>query len=82
MKDIKKQFEELKKKLNPDGYGYADITIYGRLIEGKNLSMSLVEKWFNKLIEKSDWKGTPKKEVLEHLGKLNVGFYKTKNGLK
>jgi hypothetical protein len=57
------KFKELQEKF-PDK---PTIIIFEKLIDGRKMSMPEIRKWFNKLVDRSDWEGSNKEEVLSFL---------------
>ncbi len=67
MKSLKRVFEKLKRR-NPYWSGY---TCFALAISGKGFSKKTISHHFNKLVDKSDYSGQEKKEVLEGLFRLS-----------
>ncbi len=63
MKSLKRVFEKLKKK-NPY---WSDYTCFSRAISGKGFSKRTISHHFNKLVDKGDYSGQEKKDILEWL---------------
>ncbi len=77
MKSLKRVFEKLKKK-NPY---WSDYTCFSRAISGKGFSKRTISHHFNKLVDKGDYPGQEKKNILKWLYSLSkiqkVGLSKT-----
>lgn len=55
------KFEELKKKY-PD---LGNAILFSKLVKGRKMTVAQIEPIFDKLVDKSEYQGTPKKELLE-----------------
>lgn len=60
--NIEKHFNELKEK-NPY---LSSLMIFNTCITGKKVGKIELGKAFNKLVDKEDWRGNPKDDVLGH----------------
>ena len=69
------KFEELKKKY-PD---LGNAILFSKLVKGKKMTPKQVELLFDKLVDKSDWVGTPKKQLIEFFS-VYSGCKTEKNG--
>lgn len=72
---MKQKFEELKAKY-PD---LGNAIIFSKLVKGKKMTPKQVELLFDKLVDKSDWVGTPKKQLIEFFS-VYSGCKTEKNG--
>ena len=68
---MKEKFEELKKN-NPETT--PTIILFGKLVKGRNMNKGEIRKWFNKLVEKEDWEGSSKEEILSFYHRLSNGL--------
>lgn len=63
------KFKELQEKYPQLG----GVIIFTKLIKGKKMTEEQVEPLFDLLVDKSDWKGTPRKELIGWLSKFSNG---------
>jgi hypothetical protein len=61
------KFKELSDK-NPN---LSSAMVFVKLVKGKRMSVEQIEPLFDSLVDKSDWKGTPRKELLSWLSKFS-----------
>ena len=57
---MKDKFKELTEKYP----NLSSAMVFVKLIKGKKMTVSQIEPLFDSLVDKSDWKGTPRKELL------------------
>ena len=58
-------------KIQEKNRGYSTLVCFSLAITGREYSPRFVEQFFYELVDKKDWSGTPKKQVLAWLGVLN-----------
>ncbi len=75
MKSLKRIFEKIKRK-NPN---LSDFTCFSLAISGKDFSKKTISRYFNRLVDNSDYPKREKKEILEWLFSLSKG---QKTGLR
>ena len=68
---------ETKKRLNPYWSSY---TCFANVIDGKKkLSIQTIKKYFDSLVEKTDYSNTDKQNILNHLIEISGGGESEKN---
>ena len=67
---MKEKFKELQDKYPQLG----NAVIFSKLVKGKKMSIEQIEPIFDNLVDKKEWQGTPKKQLLE--------FYSLYSGYK
>jgi len=60
---MKQQFEKLKEKYP----NLSDCMIFVKMVEGKKITKFELRKWFDKLVPRTDYQGTPKEEIISWL---------------
>lgn len=66
MKSIERRFNNIAER-NPLWSSYISFT---EAIKGQNFSKQTLHRWFNKLVEKSDYFRSDKRAILTHLDAL------------
>ena len=67
MRSIERRFDKLQLK-NPY---WSSCICFVTAVTGQNFSKQSLHNWFNKLVEKTDYIKSEKKEVIAHLEELN-----------
>ena len=63
MKSIERRFNKIEEK-NPDWGSYV---CFAEAVKSQNFSVSAIHRWFNKLVNASDYFAHEKTAILEHL---------------
>lgn len=67
MRSIKRRYRELQRK-NPDLSDYMNLI---RAIKNQKFSKDIISRWFNKLINESEYDRKDKRDLIAHLVKLS-----------
>ncbi len=67
MRSLKRVFEKIKRE-NPN---WSDYTCFSKAVSGKRFSKEIISRYFNKLVDKSDYSRRDKKGILEWLFSLS-----------
>lgn len=67
MRSIERRFLDLQQE-RPF---HSSLLNLGAAVKGQNFSEGMVRRWFNKLVEKDDYEGSNKREVIAHLTGLS-----------
>lgn len=78
MKSLERRFNNIAEK-NPNWSSYI---CFAEAIRGQDFSEQVVRRWFNKLVDKSDYAKNEKKVVLNFLIGLSNSVRTTENGGK
>jgi len=46
--------------------------VFAKMVRGRGMTLAQIRPWFNKLVDKSDWEGTPKDQILHWLSLLSA----------
>lgn len=60
---MQEQFKRIQEKYP----NLSSAMCFVKLIKNKEMASWEIEKWFDKLVDKSDWKGTPKVQIIRWL---------------
>ncbi len=74
MKSLERKFNNITEK-NPNWSSY---TCFAEAIKGQGFSKQTIHRWFQKLVDKSDYARSEKKEILAHLEGLSNSVRTTK----
>ena len=55
------KFKQLQDKYSDLG----DAIIFSKLVKGRKMSRTEIEKWFTKLVPHKEWVGTPKEQLVK-----------------
>ena len=63
MRSIERKFRIESDKAN----GVSSVVCFVRAIKGKNYSERVISYWFKKMVDKEDYRGVPKLQLMEYL---------------
>jgi hypothetical protein len=66
---MREKFKELSDK-NPN---LSSAMVYSKLVRGRKMSKQDIRKYFTKFVDKADWQGTPKEELISFFWGLSNG---------
>jgi hypothetical protein len=66
---MKEKFKELQEK-NPN---LSSAMVYSKLVSGRKMSKGDIQKYFTKFVDKADWQGTPKEQLISFYWGLSNG---------
>jgi hypothetical protein len=67
MRSVSNRFKDIEKK-NP---GLSSLMVFAGAVRKQNYSKKTIQTWFNKLVDKKDYKTYAKKTMLEHCFSLS-----------
>jgi CRISPR/Cas system CSM-associated protein Csm2 small subunit len=67
---MKEKFNELQEKY----CNLSSAMIFSKLVKGRNMTNSEIRKWFKKLVNKDDWDGSNREEVVRFYVRLSNGL--------
>lgn len=67
---MREKFKELQQK-NPE---LSTAMVFTKLIRGRKMAKGEILKWFNRLVEKEDYSGREKREVLSWMFNFSNGL--------
>ena len=67
---MKDKFKEIQEK-NPN---LSSAMCFSKLVKGRKMSKGDIRKYFNKFVDKADWVGTPKEELISFFLGLSNGL--------
>lgn len=68
MRSINARYQKLKRT---SGYQYSSYLCFARSVRGQMFSYEIVSKWFNILVEKTDYRQQDRNAIVAHLHKLS-----------